>query len=289
MRYVRRLLLPLLLAALAVTGTTVTTVSARTIGQAIDDATLVAKVKTKLAADQLSNLTKIGVKADQGVVTLSGTVDSVERRARAVDIASAVSGVKTIVNEIDVVPPGGATASSSGTTSSGTVTTTQAPVDATGTIASVNPQTGTLTLTDGRVLHATDRTLVWQPTTLAALRPGTEVLVRDGQIVAFGPGTPGAAASWRMGTISRVDTAAGELVLTDGTVVRVTAATAVHRGSEVLTLGRLTAGTEIAVLSARASSGSPAEGSALPRQTAVAPVVDAAEVQVLWTPPSASR
>ena len=54
-----------------------------------------ATVKAKLTADQLSNLTKIDVKADRGVVTLGGTVDSLpERRARAVQIASGVDGVK---------------------------------------------------------------------------------------------------------------------------------------------------------------------------------------------------
>ena len=54
----------------------------RTFGQIIDDATIVASVKAKLAADRLSNLWEIDVKATEGVVTLSGTVDTPERRDR---------------------------------------------------------------------------------------------------------------------------------------------------------------------------------------------------------------
>jgi hypothetical protein len=90
----------------AVVAVAAATGQARTVGQLIDDATIVATVKAKLTADQLSNLTKIDVKADRGIVTLGGTVDSLERRARAAQIAGAVDGVKGIVNDIQVTGSG---------------------------------------------------------------------------------------------------------------------------------------------------------------------------------------
>src|SRR5437762_3564241 len=37
------------------------------------------------------------------------------------------------------------------------------PVDATGVVSRVDPQTGTIVLEDGRVLQATGRTTIWQP------------------------------------------------------------------------------------------------------------------------------
>jgi hyperosmotically inducible protein len=74
----------------------------RTIGEIIDDTKVTAEVRAKLAADALSNLTKIDVKTESGVVTLSGTVDSAERRTRAAQIAGAVPGVKGLVNGIRV-------------------------------------------------------------------------------------------------------------------------------------------------------------------------------------------
>jgi hyperosmotically inducible periplasmic protein len=65
---------------------------ARTIGQIIDDTAIVAAVKAKITADRLSNLVRIDVKSNDGVVTLSGTVDSLERRDRIVQIAGWVDG-----------------------------------------------------------------------------------------------------------------------------------------------------------------------------------------------------
>ena len=91
-------------------------------------------------------------------------LDSYEKRSRAAQIASGVNGVKGLVNNIQVAgtaPPPGSGASS---TSS---------VDATGTVASVDASSETITLSDGRVLRATDRSVVYQPTTVQALSPAT--------------------------------------------------------------------------------------------------------------------
>src|SRR5215469_14913118 len=89
-----------LLLAPAVGG--VVTAHARTIGELIDDARIVAEVTTKLTADSPSNFLKINVKSESGIVTLSGIVDSADRRTRAEQVASRVNGVKGLVNNIQV-------------------------------------------------------------------------------------------------------------------------------------------------------------------------------------------
>jgi len=138
----------------------------RSVGQVIDDTSITAEVKAKLVADTLSNLTKIGVNTRAGVVTLTGDVNSPEIKARAVQIASSVKGVRTIVDDIQVagVPAYASPA---------------LPADVTGVVSQVDPATGTIILQDGRVLRMTNETMVWQPTTIHSLQPGTPVLVRS--------------------------------------------------------------------------------------------------------------
>jgi len=168
------------LLALAIGG--VVSAHARTVGEFIDDTRISAEGTTKLAAESPSNFLKIDVRTESGMVTLSGTVDSSERRARAAQIAGAVNGVKGLVNNIQVA----GAASGSGTSSMSPATPS---VDATGTVASVDPSAGTITLSDGRVLRATDRTAVYQPTTVQALKSGDHVLVRGASSTSVHRGT----------------------------------------------------------------------------------------------------
>jgi len=156
----------------------------RSVGQVIDDATLTTEIKAKLTADTLSNLTKIGVNTRDGVVTLTGDVDSLERKARAVQIASSVKGVRQVVDNVQVLgpttpPPPAASAPG------------QPTFEVTGVVSQVDPSTGTIVLQDGRVLRMTGNTLVWQPTTIQSLRPGTQVLVRGAERLTLGQGAPG--------------------------------------------------------------------------------------------------
>ncbi len=65
-------------------------------GQYIDDATLTTKVKTALISDSMLSLFVISVDSNKGAVTLSGTVDKVETIERAIRLAMAVPGVKTV-------------------------------------------------------------------------------------------------------------------------------------------------------------------------------------------------
>src|SRR6266850_3836437 len=266
------------LLALAIGG--VVTAHARTVGEFIDDTRISVEVTTKLAAESPSNFVKIDVRTESGIVTLNGTVDSDEKRARAAQIAGAVNGVKGLVNNIQVA--GAATPPSS--SGSGTSSTSPATpsVDATGTVAAVDPSSGTITLSDGRVLRATDRTAVYQPTTVQALKPGDHVLVRGAT-----PATVRAPES-RTGTVSRVDTTRRQLVLTDGSVVRVGSSASVHRGTERLTLGQVEPGAEVVIQLAPVPSASPGTTATRPAPEAAA-AVDATDVSVVWTPSAPAR
>ena len=265
----------------ALVGTMGVSSQARTIGQIIDDTALVASIKTKLTADKLSNLTKIDVKSESGVVTLSGTVDSLDRRARAVQIASGVEGVKQVIDNLQVataaapsstpppatIPPPATTPVPVSTTGAGNL-----GIDATGTVARVDPATGTITLQDGRVLRATDRTVVWQSTSMQSLQPGTQVLVRGATPTGF---ETGATAPPRMGTVRSVDRGASQFVLTDGTVVRVTPSTTIiRRGTERLSLDALEPGSEVVVKTVPAAGVS---------------AIEASEVDVVWAPTARAR
>lgn len=84
----------LLLACQAVTG--------RTVGQNIDDSNLTAAVKTQLARDKISTLTRIDVDSNGGVVSLNGTVESAEQRTRAEQITRGVSGVRRVINNLQI-------------------------------------------------------------------------------------------------------------------------------------------------------------------------------------------
>lgn len=74
----------------------------RTMGQDIDDKTILASVKGKLVADKPSNLTKVNVDVTNGTVYLTGNVDSAEQKTRAERLAHDVKGVKSVVNNLQV-------------------------------------------------------------------------------------------------------------------------------------------------------------------------------------------
>lgn len=73
-----------------------------TLGQNIDDTNLTAVVKTQLAREKLSSLTRIDVDTNRGVVSLNGVVESPEQKSRAEEIASGVNGVRRVVNNLQV-------------------------------------------------------------------------------------------------------------------------------------------------------------------------------------------
>jgi osmotically-inducible protein OsmY len=74
----------------------------RSTGQVIDDATITATVKTKLAADTRVKAYQIDVDTHAGVVTLSGNVDDATARAAAIEIARTVDGVQSVNDNLSV-------------------------------------------------------------------------------------------------------------------------------------------------------------------------------------------
>jgi len=74
----------------------------KTAGENIDDATITASVKSRLVADKAVNLTRVDVDTNRGVVALNGVVESADQRTRAEQIASRVSGVRGVTNNLQV-------------------------------------------------------------------------------------------------------------------------------------------------------------------------------------------
>ncbi len=74
----------------------------KTAGRNVDDATITGAVKSKLAADKLSSVTRIDVDTDNGVVSLNGVVESPEQKSRAAEIAEHTGGVTRVVNNLQV-------------------------------------------------------------------------------------------------------------------------------------------------------------------------------------------
>jgi hyperosmotically inducible protein len=70
--------------------------------QVADDSAITAKVKAALAGDPRVKAHQVNVETREGVVQLSGFVESSEAKATAEDLARSVDSVKSVDNEIDV-------------------------------------------------------------------------------------------------------------------------------------------------------------------------------------------
>jgi len=71
-------------------------------GDKIDDAALTTKVKTALMAEPGLRSLEINVDTRDNIVTLNGTVDSQEKKQRAMQIAQKVEGVKSVSDNLVV-------------------------------------------------------------------------------------------------------------------------------------------------------------------------------------------
>jgi hyperosmotically inducible protein len=76
------------------------------VGCAETDAGITTNVKSKLVSDDLVKARQIDVDTQEGVVTLTGTVQSSEEEAQALQLARDVSGVTSVVDNITVSPDG---------------------------------------------------------------------------------------------------------------------------------------------------------------------------------------
>ena len=83
-----------------------TAMSGKTTGENIDDAQITAAVKSKLAAEKLATLTRVGVETNLRTVYLTGVVDSEETRQRAAEIAWSVQHVNGVVNHLTIQQKG---------------------------------------------------------------------------------------------------------------------------------------------------------------------------------------
>lgn len=105
-----RTLLGLGLAVAVVTGGTLglggcaITDGQSTTGQYIDDATITARVKKRLAEDPQVSATRVNVETLNGTVQLSGFATTESERMRAADIARSVPEVTSVRNGLVLRP-----------------------------------------------------------------------------------------------------------------------------------------------------------------------------------------
>jgi len=72
-----------------------------TLTAALDDTTITAKVKTRLASDARTENAEIKVETNNGVVTLSGSAPSGDAKSAAEELARNVETVRGVDNKID--------------------------------------------------------------------------------------------------------------------------------------------------------------------------------------------
>ena len=159
--------------ALIVTASGCRSLTGRTAGEVFDDKTTVGTVKTKLVRDRLQNLTWVGVDAKNGVVYLTGNVDTAAQKARATELAAETRGVKRVVNDLIVNSARDvATARSSSEAAASPVATTSSARAGSGTISgdvvTVDQGTGHVTLRSG----GHDVQLQLPPESLRHVKPG---------------------------------------------------------------------------------------------------------------------
>ncbi|MBM4441716.1 MAG: BON domain-containing protein [Candidatus Rokubacteria bacterium] len=68
------------------------------------DTRIESEVKARLVGEKNANLTRIGVESREATVRLTGAVASDAHKQRAEELARAVTGVRRVVNALDVRP-----------------------------------------------------------------------------------------------------------------------------------------------------------------------------------------
>lgn len=143
------------------------TATGRTAGTYVDDGTTTAAVKSKLVGERPANLTSVGVETVNGVTYLTGVVDTPEQRLRAEQIAWQVSGVRQVVNNIQVHRPSVVVAPAASVSNPPSVQ--KRPV--VGTVSSVDTARNQVTVTTG-----TEQLLLQLPPDIVRdLRAGDQV------------------------------------------------------------------------------------------------------------------
>jgi osmotically-inducible protein OsmY len=91
-----------LLALIATFAACASTSTRESTGEYVDDSVITTKIKSLLAADNLLKSFQIGVETYQGIVQLSGFVNSQQAVDKAGEIAKSVKGVKSVKNNLIV-------------------------------------------------------------------------------------------------------------------------------------------------------------------------------------------
>jgi hypothetical protein len=185
------------------------------------------------------------------------------------------------------------------------------PVNVTGTVARTDPLTQTITFQDGRVVKVAPNTMVWQQApAISSILPGAQVFVRDAVPAGYLPSGSASAyppGHYVMGTVSRVDPATNQIVLTNGTVVYVSPTGTFRSGGQRVAITHLRPGDEILIqvrnpVPAATAAPAPSNvtvytspvptaadryvGSALPYQGYADTRIEATDVQIMWSPQS---
>ena len=79
----------------------------KTMGEALDDATVSNEIKAKLLSENSGKFGEVDVEVSSGLVLLSGRVNAPEDRVRAEGIAWSSTRTQDVANEIRIEPPGG--------------------------------------------------------------------------------------------------------------------------------------------------------------------------------------
>ncbi|HSF48185.1 MAG TPA: BON domain-containing protein, partial [Burkholderiales bacterium] len=76
--------------------------SERSTGKVVDDATITARVKSKLLADKEVSGLAVNVDTYKGTVQLNGFVNTAAEKAKAEQLAKSVEGVQKVDNNLTV-------------------------------------------------------------------------------------------------------------------------------------------------------------------------------------------
>lgn len=71
----------------------------------VSDAWITSKTKIALFADDRVKGRQVSVETDKGVISLRGKVDTADAKAAAESVAQGIEGVKSVRNDLQVVPP----------------------------------------------------------------------------------------------------------------------------------------------------------------------------------------
>jgi len=80
-------------------------VGSASLDQAVSDSALTASIKEKLEASEMNRFDGVAVTTSDGVVTLTGSVQSEQAQKKVLDIAHDADGVTRVENKLTITPP----------------------------------------------------------------------------------------------------------------------------------------------------------------------------------------